>query len=113
MEDVLVVAVKGLAGGFLVLAFALLSESVEPKRFAGLFGAAPAVAIAGLAVTLVSKGAHDARENSIGMLAGCLGMFCYAAVTVALLKRTRAVAGTAVGIVAWIAPTASAASFLL
>jgi len=113
MEDAGIVLLKGLAGGSLVVAFALLSEVVAPKRFAGLFGAAPAVAIAGLGLVLLSKGAHDARENSIGMIAGCLGMFCYAASTVQLLKHTHARAGTALGMVAWVVPTALIASFLL
>ena len=49
MHDVLILAIKGLVGGTLVLAFALLSQSLDPKRFAGLFSAAPAVALAGLA----------------------------------------------------------------
>jgi hypothetical protein len=35
-----------MAGGALVVAFALLSETLKPKRFAGLFSAAPAVALA-------------------------------------------------------------------
>ena len=113
MSQALIVALKGLAGGSLVLAFSLLSEAVNPKRFAGLFSAAPAVAIAGLTIVLVSKGAHDARENSIGMVAGCVGMLCYAATTVVLLKRTRARTGTALGMVAWVVPTALIASFLL
>jgi uncharacterized membrane protein (GlpM family) len=113
MGDAGIVLLKGLAGGSLVVAFAVLSEVVAPKRFAGLFGAAPAVAIAGLGLVLLSKGAHDARENSIGMIAGCLGMSCYAASTVRLLKHTRARAGTALGMVAWVVPTALIASFLL
>lgn len=113
MKEALIVIAKGLAGGLLVVAFALLSEAIKPKRFAGLFGAAPAVAIAGLAVTLLSKGAHDARESSIGMIAGCVGMFCYAAASVSLLKQTRAITGSALGVVTWIVPTAAVAAFLL
>jgi len=113
MSDAATLALKALAGGGLVLAFALLSETLEPKRFAGLFSAAPAVAIASLAIVLVSKGAHDARENTIGMIAGAVGMICYAAATVTLLQRTRAAAGTALGMVAWAVPTALIAAFLV
>jgi uncharacterized membrane protein (GlpM family) len=113
MHDALIVAAKGLAGGLLVVAFALLSETLQPKRFAGLFGAAPAVAIAGLAIVLASKGGHDARESSIGMLAGAAGMLCYAAATIGLLKRMSALHASALGMVAWVVPTAAVAAFVL
>jgi uncharacterized membrane protein (GlpM family) len=87
VKDLLTLLLKGLAGGGLVVAFALLCESVKPKRFAGLFGAAPAVALASLSIVLLTKTVHDAHENAIGMLAGCAGMAAYATVVVALLKR--------------------------
>src|SRR5438270_13441080 len=90
MSDVVMLLVKGLFGGCLVAVFALLSESVSPKRFGGLFGAAPAVAIAGLAITLLDKGARDAHLSAVGMIAGAVGMIAYAAVAVPLLRRMRA-----------------------
>lgn len=49
-----------------MVAFALLSECLSPKRFAGLFSAAPAVALAGLSIVVLDKGAHEAHENSVG-----------------------------------------------
>ena len=85
--DALIIVVKALAGGTLVTAFALLSEGLTPKRFAGLFSAAPAVAIAGLGITLLDKGSHDAEQSSLGMLAGSAGMIVYAATAVVLLRR--------------------------
>lgn len=113
MKDLSLVLLKGLAGGTLVVMFALLSEMLEPKRFAGLFSAAPAVAIAGLALTLLSKGAHDARENSIGMLAGCAGMLCCALAAVPLLRWTGPVSASLLGLAAWVLPTAALAALLL
>ena len=89
MHDVLILAIKGLAGGALVVAFALLSQGLEPKRFAGLFSAAPAVALAGLTVTLLDKGAHDAHQSAAGMIAGGVGMAVYAAAVIPLLRRAR------------------------
>jgi uncharacterized membrane protein (GlpM family) len=106
MHEVLILAVKGLAGGCLVVAFALLSECLSPKRFAGLFGAAPAVALAGLAIVLLDKGAHDAHQQAVGMLAGCAGMIAYAGATIALLRRLRASRAAALGLVAWVVPAA-------
>lgn len=101
MADAIAVLVKALAGGSLVVAFSLLSEALQPKRFAGLFGAAPAVAIAGLAVTLVSNGVLDARRDTLGMLAGSAGMVAYAAATVLLLKRANSLRSSVAGLLVW------------
>jgi uncharacterized membrane protein (GlpM family) len=101
MHDVVILAIKGLAGGSLVLAFALLSQGLEPKRFAGLFSAAPAVAIAGLTVTLLDKAAHDAHQASAGMIAGGAGMAAYAAAVIPLLRRTRAWVASTVALGVW------------
>ena len=101
MHDVVILAIKGLAGGTLVLAFALLSQGLEPKRFAGLLSAAPAVALAGLAVTLLDKGAHDAHQASAGMIAGAAGMAVYAAAVIPLLRRTRASVASMAALGVW------------
>lgn len=101
MADAIALLVKALAGGSLVVAFSLLSESLQPKRFAGLFGAAPAVAIAGLAVTLVSNGVFDARRDTLGMVAGSAGMVAYAAATVPLLRRATSFTSSAAGLLVW------------
>ncbi len=103
MADAIAVIVKAVAGGSLVVVFSLLSESLQPKRFAGLFGAAPAVAIAGLAVTLVSKGVLDARDDSLGMIAGSVGMAAYACAAVLLLKRTPSLVASVAGLAVWLA----------
>jgi uncharacterized membrane protein (GlpM family) len=102
MSDVATILLKGLAGGSLVVVFAAISEILAPKRFAGLFGAAPAVALAGLAIGLATKPVHDAHENTIGMLAGCAGMVAYAAAAVALLKRLPALRASALALGAWL-----------
>lgn len=102
MHDVAILAIKAVAGGALVLAFALISETLAPKRFAGLFSAAPAVAIAGLIITLLDKGAHDAHQSSVGMLAGTAGLVVYAAAVVPLLRRTPASRAAAMAISAWL-----------
>jgi uncharacterized membrane protein (GlpM family) len=101
VHDVLILAIKGLAGGLLVVAFALLSEGLSPKRFAGLFSAAPAVALAGLTIALLDKGAHEAHQNAAGMIAGGVGMVAYAAAAVPLLRRVRASAAATIALGAW------------
>ena len=109
MKDVLILAAKGLAGGLLVVAFALLSEGLSPKRFAGLFSAAPAVALAGLTILLIDKGSHDAHQNAVGMVAGSAGMIAYAAVAVPLLRRMRAGGAAVAALGAWFAVAGLAA----
>jgi hypothetical protein len=106
VHEILILAVKGLAGGALVVAFALLSEALAPKRFAGLFSAAPAVALAGLTVALLDKGAHQAHQSAAGMIAGAAGMVAYAAAAVPLLRRTRASISAALALSAWFAVAA-------
>lgn len=101
LSDPVILVIKGLAGGGLVVAFALISEGLSPKRFAGLFSAAPAVALAGLAVTLLDKGAHSAHENATGMIAGGVGMVAYAAAVIPLLRRLRAGPAAAIALGAW------------
>ena len=102
IHDVVILIFKGLAGGALVVLFALLSESLSPKRFAGLFSAAPAVAIAGLTIALLDKGGHDAHQSAVGMLAGSAGMVAYAATVVPLLRRVRASGAAAAALGAWV-----------
>jgi tetrahydromethanopterin S-methyltransferase subunit C len=43
-----------LVGGLIVSLFAALADVLKPKSFAGLFGAAPSVGLATLALTVVA-----------------------------------------------------------
>lgn len=101
MADWLTILIRAAAGGLLVLAFALISEAVKPKRFAGLFSAAPAVAIAGLVVTLATSPSTDARDASLGMLAGSAGMLAYSVAVVGLLRGRNSQLASAIAMVAW------------
>src|SRR5215207_5307058 len=103
MDDWLTIPIRALAGGLLVVAFAVLSEAVKPKRFAGLFSAAPAVAIVGLVVTLSTKGSPDGEDGALGMLAGAGGMVAYSAVVVTLLRRQGPHVASAVAMLVWFA----------
>ena len=101
MHDVLILTAKGAVGGTLIVVFALLSESLSPKRFAGLFSTAPAVALAGLSIALLDKGSHAAHESAIGMLAGAGGMIAYALAVVPLLQRMAAKHAAVAALGAW------------
>jgi hypothetical protein len=74
---------------------------LSPKRFAGLFSAAPAVALAGLTIAVLDKGPHGAHENAVGMLAGSAGMIAYAALAVVLLRRLRASYAAVAALAGW------------
>lgn len=94
--------IQALAGGVLVVAFALLGEMVRPKRLAGIFSAAPSIAIAGLVVTVVAKGDVQASHAALGMMFGAAGFVAFALCVRALLGRLGAIWGSVVGCGAWI-----------
>ena|SRR5437660_1628962 len=100
-SDVPVLALRGVAGGVLVVVFAVVGEVVKPKAFAGLFSAAPSVALASLAVTLAVEDVGRARLDVIGMVVGGIGMAgCCVMATVAIPK-VGAVWGSLMAWAAW------------
>jgi uncharacterized membrane protein (GlpM family) len=48
--------IRFLVGGLVVSLFAMLSDALRPKSFAGLFGAAPSIALATLGLTIHKNG---------------------------------------------------------
>jgi uncharacterized membrane protein (GlpM family) len=67
-----------LLGGLIVSVFAVIADVVRPKGFAGLFGAAPSVALATLALTLVNDGKLYAAVEAKSMIAGAAALLVYA-----------------------------------
>ena len=67
--------VRFLIGGTLVSAFALVGDILRPKSFAGLFGAAPSIALATLGLTIVAQGREYAAIEARSMIAGSIGIF--------------------------------------
>jgi len=57
------IIIRFMIGGLVVSVFAVMGDLLKPKSFAGLFGAAPSVALATLGLTVASDGA---RYASIG-----------------------------------------------
>ncbi len=53
--------VRFIIGGAMVSVFAIIGDVLKPKSFAGLFGAAPSVALATLAMTILSDGSSYAN----------------------------------------------------
>jgi len=92
-------------GGVVVSVFAMLGGAVKPKSFAGLFGAAPSVALATLTLTVMKKGSSYAAIESRSMVLGALAFFFYAWLVSYLLMRRRVdvLRTTALLLVVWIA----------
>ena len=76
-----------LAGGIAVSAFAALGDTLRPKSFAGLFGAAPSIALATLLITLSQKGASFAAVEGRSMIVGAFALAAYSWVVCVLLKK--------------------------
>ena len=92
--ELVVTGIKALNGGLFVVGFALIGEIAVPKRFAGLFSAAPSIALANLAVIVIAKGHADAQRQATGMVVGALAMAIACAVGVVLVRRYRARRGS-------------------
>jgi hypothetical protein len=65
-----------LIGGAVISVFALLGDVLRPKSFAGLFGAAPSIALATVGMTIARHGkeyaATEARSMVLGAIAFCV-----------------------------------------
>jgi hypothetical protein len=107
MKSLPEIVLKACAGGLFVVAFALLAEAVQPKRLAGIFAAAPSVALASLILTVVFKGSHDASLAARGMIGGAVAFTAYTIVDVPALGRLGALRGSAAALVMWLAVAAA------
>jgi hypothetical protein len=74
-------------GGIFVSSFALLADVLKPKSFAGLFGAAPSVALATLMLTIHAEGVSYAAEEARSMTGGAIAFGVYAYTVCLALSR--------------------------
>ncbi len=79
--------VRFLIGGAIVSLFASLGEIFRPKSFAGLFGAAPSIALATIGLTIAHDGKAYAAVEARSMLFGATSFFCYASAASWILMR--------------------------
>ena len=103
MEEVGVLALRGLAGGALVVVFALIGTVVKPKAFSGLFSAAPAVAIAGLAITVVTESTDKVQQASTGMVLGSIAMAVSCVLAAVAIPRVQSLWGSLAAWLGWLA----------
>lgn len=77
--------IRFLIGGAVVSVFALLGDVLKPKSFAGLFGAAPSVALATLGLAVAQHGRAYAATEARSMALGAIAFGLYACVVTRLL----------------------------
>lgn len=78
-----------LIGGAVVSAFAVVGELFEPKTFAGLFGAAPSVAITTLALTYSKSGGAATATAARWMTVATIALLVYGWWCVAACRHDR------------------------
>jgi len=78
-----------LMGGLLVSAFAVLADAFKPKTFAGIFAAAPSVALATLALAVSLDGKEFATEQARSMMVGAAAFVAYAVTCLQFIARLR------------------------
>src|SRR5215470_6136128 len=71
------IIIRFLIGGVVVSVFAVIGDLFKPKSFAGLFGAAPSVALATLGLTVATNGSAYAALEARSMLAGAIALLVY------------------------------------
>jgi uncharacterized membrane protein (GlpM family) len=87
-----------LLGGLIVSVFAVVGDVMRPKGFAGLFGAAPSVALATLTLTLLTEGKQYAALEARSMIAGAGAFLVYALACVYFMtKKHRSATPTTLG----------------
>ena len=84
-----IILIRFLVGGLVVSGFSILGTIFKPKSFAGLFGAAPSVALASLVLTARTNGTYYAAIEARSMLAGAAAFFVYAWCAMILLHRKK------------------------
>src|ERR1700751_4632247 len=102
-------------GGLVVSVFSALGDVLEPKSFAGLFGAAPSVALATLGLTIATDGAAYAALEARAMIGGAIAMSAYAFLAVWIMFKFRpsAMLLTTSLLTAWLAMSLSTYFFFL
>jgi hypothetical protein len=74
-------------GGLIVSLFAAIGELFHPRTFAGIFGAAPSVAITTLALAYATHGRAYAAAECRAMILGSAALVVYSAACATVVTR--------------------------
>ena len=104
-----------LAGGIAVSAFAALGDALRPRTFAGLFGAAPSIALATILITLSREGAPYVAVEARSMVLGALAMAAYCSTVYIFLRRRRmsSLPATMAALLVWFAAAFGTAALVI
>jgi len=96
--------IRFLVGGLVVSFFSMIGGALKPKSFAGLFAAAPSVALATISLTVLKKGTEYAAIEAQSMILGAIAFLIYACLVSRVLFRWNVpvLPTTSIGLVAWI-----------
>lgn len=100
MTDIII---RFFLGGVIVTIFAVLGDLFRPKSFAGLFGSAPSVALATLALTSAEHDNFYLSVEGESMVAGAVAMAVYSQLVSWLMIRYKmhALLVTVLAILPW------------
>ncbi len=95
--------IRVIIGGTFVCLFAVIGDMLKPKSFAGLFGAAPSVALATIVLTLKKDGSAYAALEMRSMVLGAIAFLAYAVVVsrCLLLARWSALRVSVLALLLW------------
>jgi hypothetical protein len=83
------IVIRFIVGGVVVSAFAVIGDVLRPKSFAGIFGAAPSVALATLGLTFLTKPLSDVSLEGRSMLIGAAALCAYSLLVSWLMSKQR------------------------
>jgi hypothetical protein len=81
--------IRFLVGGVVVSLFAIFADVLRPKSFAGLFGAAPSVALPTLTLAFWRHGGSYVATEGRSMILGGVALAAYSFLVCQLLMRVR------------------------
>ncbi len=98
------ISLRVIIGGVLVSLFAMVGDVLMPKSFAGLFGAAPSVALATVALTVKEHGGAYASIEARSMILGAVAFLLYASLASWLMIRRKwaALPVSSVALLLWV-----------
>lgn len=96
--------IRFVAGGLVVSAFSVLGDILRPKSFAGLFGAAPSIALVTLAIAITQHGADYAETEARSMMLGAVSLWLYSVCVCRLMAKYKvpALPATGVALTVWL-----------
>jgi len=100
--------IRFMAGGIVVSIFALLGDILRPKSFAGLFSAAPTIALVTLGMAFQNKSSDYVAFQAEAMVFGSIALAMYGFLVCQLMlhRGWHAGAASSAALIAWFCASA-------